>query len=43
MIISISKTPEELGAAAGLEVGTASVAIVAEGEAKNIIKELTGK
>jgi large subunit ribosomal protein L7Ae len=32
---------EELGAAAGLEVGTGSVAIVNEGEAKNIIKQLS--
>ncbi|MFH1409899.1 MAG: ribosomal L7Ae/L30e/S12e/Gadd45 family protein [Nanoarchaeota archaeon] len=31
---------EELGAAAGLEVPTVSVAIVKEGEAKDIIKEL---
>ena len=32
---------EELGAAAGLEKPTASVAIVQEGEAKNLIKEIT--
>ncbi len=31
---------EELGAAAGLPVGTATVAIVAEGESKNIIKDV---
>ncbi len=31
---------EELGAAAGISVGTSAVAIVKEGEAKNIIKEL---
>jgi len=31
---------EELGAAAGISVGTASIAIVEEGEAKNIIKEI---
>ena len=31
---------EELGAAAGLQVGTASVAIVQEGEAKQLVKEL---
>ncbi|HIH38865.1 50S ribosomal protein L7Ae [Candidatus Woesearchaeota archaeon] len=31
---------EELGAAAGLQVGTSAVAIVEEGEAKDIIKEL---
>ena len=34
---------EELGAAAGLKVGTASVAIVKEGEAKDLIKELGAK
>ncbi|MBI4149369.1 50S ribosomal protein L7ae [Candidatus Woesearchaeota archaeon] len=33
-------TKEELGAAAGLEVGTSAVAIVQEGDARNIIKEL---
>jgi len=32
---------EELGAAAGIEKPTASVAIVQEGEAKSIIKEIT--
>ncbi len=31
---------EELGTAAGLPLGTAAVAIVQEGEAKNLIKEL---
>ena len=31
---------EELGAAAGIEKGAGSVAIVQEGEAKNIIKEI---
>ena len=31
---------EELGAAAGLEVGTVSVVITKEGEAKTVIKEL---
>jgi len=31
---------EELGAAAGVTIGTAAVVIVQEGEAKNIIKEL---
>ena len=31
---------EELGAAAGVPVGTAAVAIIEEGDAKNIIKEL---
>ena len=32
---------EELGASAGIDVPTASVAIVQEGEAKKLIKELT--
>ncbi|RLE39650.1 50S ribosomal protein L7ae [Candidatus Woesearchaeota archaeon] len=31
---------EELGAAAGLSVGTASVAVIQEGEAKNLIEAL---
>ena len=31
---------EELGAAAGLSVGTAAVAITQEGEAKKVIKEI---
>lgn len=34
---------EELGAAAGLDVPTSAIAIVVEGEAKNIIKELSTK
>ncbi len=34
---------EELGAAAGLELGTSSIAIVQEGDAKAIVKELSGK
>lgn len=34
---------EELGAAAGLKVGTASVAIVKEGESKDLIKGLGAK
>jgi len=34
---------EELGAAAGMEVGTSAVAIVEEGEAKKVIKEITKK
>ena len=34
---------EELGAAAGIEVPTGSVAIVQEGEAKQLIKEITDK
>ncbi|MBU0615825.1 MAG: ribosomal L7Ae/L30e/S12e/Gadd45 family protein [Nanoarchaeota archaeon] len=34
-------TKEELGAAAGISVGTAGVAITQEGEAKKVIKEMT--
>lgn len=34
---------EELGAAAGIDIPTGSVAIVAEGEAKNLIKEIAKK
>lgn len=34
---------EELGEAAGLSIPTAAAAITQEGEAKNIIKELTSK
>lgn len=33
-------TKEELGAAAGIKVGTAAVAIIVEGDAKKIIAEL---
>ena len=33
---------EELGAAAGVKVPTGAVAILAEGEAKNLIKDLKG-
>jgi large subunit ribosomal protein L7Ae len=33
-------TKEELGAAAGLPLGTTAVAIIVEGEAKNIIKDV---
>lgn len=33
-------TKEELGAAAGIKVGTAAVAVVVEGDAKKIIAEL---
>ncbi len=36
-------TKEDLGAAAGIDVGTGSVAIVQEGEAKNIVKEIVEK
>ncbi len=31
---------EELGAAAGIQVGTAAIAIVTEGDAKSLIKEI---
>ena len=34
---------EELGAAAGINVGTSSVAIVQEGEAKDLIKKISEK
>lgn len=34
---------EELGAAAGVDIPTASVAIVVEGEAKNLIKDIAKK
>ena len=34
---------EELGAAAGIQVGTGSIAIVEEGEAKSLIKEIISK
>ena len=34
---------EELGSAAGIEVGTVSVAVVQEGEAKDLLKELKQK
>ena len=34
---------EELGAAAGISVGTASIAIIEEGEAKNTVKEIIKK
>jgi len=34
---------EELGAAAGIEKPTAAVAIVQEGEAKSLIKEISSK
>lgn len=33
-------TKEELGTAAGMQVGTSAVAIVNEGDAKNLLKEL---
>lgn len=36
-------TKEELGASAGIGVGTSAVAITQEGEAKKIIKEISGK
>lgn len=34
---------EELGAAAGIEVGTSSVTIMQEGEAKHLLKEISEK
>ena len=34
------KSREELGAAAGIPIPTTAVAIIAEGDAKNLIKEL---
>ena len=34
---------EELGAAAGLDIGTSSIAIVQPGEAKSLLKDLGGK
>ena len=34
---------EELGAAAGIGIPTSSITIVQEGEAKQLIKEITGK
>ncbi|MBI2135240.1 50S ribosomal protein L7ae [Candidatus Woesearchaeota archaeon] len=34
---------EELGAAAGIQVPTGSVAVIQEGEAKNLIKELVSR
>jgi large subunit ribosomal protein L7Ae len=36
-------TKEELGAAAGLDVGTASVAIINEGDGKAVLKEIMSK
>ncbi len=36
-------TKEELGAAAGIDVGTASVTITQEGEAKDLVKEIVSK
>ena len=37
------ESKQELGAAAGLTLGTTAVAIVEEGDAKDIIKELSAK
>jgi large subunit ribosomal protein L7Ae len=34
---------EELGAAAGIQVGTGSIAVTEEGEAKNLIKDVVSK
>ncbi|MAG16286.1 50S ribosomal protein L7ae [Candidatus Woesearchaeota archaeon] len=39
-LIEVQKK-EELGAAAGLPVSTSGVAIVQEGDAKNLVKEIT--
>jgi large subunit ribosomal protein L7Ae len=36
-------TKEELGASAGIKVGTSAVAVIAEGDAKKIIEELKPK
>ena len=36
-------TKEELGASAGIDVGTASVTIIQEGEAKDLVKEIISK
>jgi len=36
-------TKEELGASAGIDVGTASVTIIQEGEAKDLVKEIVSK
>ena len=41
-IISVP-SKDELGAAAGLSVGTASIAIIQEGEGKNIVKDIIEK
>ncbi|MEK6861361.1 MAG: 50S ribosomal protein L7Ae [Nanoarchaeota archaeon] len=43
--IPLIKVPskEELGAAAGLNVPTSSIAVVNEGEAKDLIKEIVAK
>ncbi|QQG38844.1 MAG: 50S ribosomal protein L7ae [Candidatus Woesearchaeota archaeon] len=41
-LISVAKR-SELGAAAGLQVPTAAVAIVQEGDAKNLIEEIKNK
>ena len=41
-LISVAKK-EELGAAAGLQVPTSAVAIITEGEAKDIVKEINDK
>jgi large subunit ribosomal protein L7Ae len=40
--IAVVEVPskDELGAAAGLKVGTASVAIIKEGDAKDLLREL---
>jgi large subunit ribosomal protein L7Ae len=40
---TIVPSKEELGAAAGLSVPTVSIAIIVEGDAKNIIKEIASE
>ena len=39
----IVPSKEELGAAAGIQVGTGSVAVTEEGEAKNLIRDILTK
>jgi len=39
VVVEVDKK-DELGAAAGLKVGTASVAIIKEGDAKDLLREL---
>ena len=41
--VVIVQSKEELGAAAGLSVSTAAVAIIQEGDAKNVIKDIASK
>src|SRR3990167_6205796 len=39
----IVPSKEELGSAAGIQVGTGSVAVIEEGDSKGLIKQLLGK